>query len=122
MLPGMNPRKMQQMMRKMGVAQVEIPATEVIIRTPEYELVISDPQVSRVKMMGQETFQISGQVNQRSLSTEVEISSDDIQTVIDQANVSESVARAALKKTKGDIAQAIMDLQDEDSEDSEDSD
>ena len=39
MLPGMNPRKMQQMMKKMGIAQQEVDATEVIIKTAEKEIV-----------------------------------------------------------------------------------
>ncbi len=41
MIPGMNPRKMQQAMKKMGIQQVEIPATEVIIKTPEKEIIIT---------------------------------------------------------------------------------
>ena len=77
MLPGMNPRKMQQMMKKMGIQQVEIPATEVIIKGEEKEIVITDPQVSKVNMMGQETFQITGQVEEKELSTEPEISEED---------------------------------------------
>jgi NACalpha-BTF3-like transcription factor len=37
MIPGMNQRKMQQMMKKMGMQQVNIPAELVIIRTAEKE-------------------------------------------------------------------------------------
>ena len=40
MLPGMNPRKMQQMMKQMGIKQVEIEATEVIIKTEEKNIPI----------------------------------------------------------------------------------
>ena len=43
MMPGMNPRKMQAMMRKMGIAQQEIDATEVIIKCPDKEIVITEP-------------------------------------------------------------------------------
>ena len=58
----MNPRKMQQMMKKMGVAQQDIEATRVIIETPEKNLIIDEPQVAKVNMMGQETLQVSGQI------------------------------------------------------------
>ncbi|MBW2966199.1 nascent polypeptide-associated complex protein [Candidatus Woesearchaeota archaeon] len=111
MFPGMNPRKMQQMMKRMGIQQVEVPATEVIIKTEDKEIVITEPSVSKVNMMGQETFQISGQVNEREISTEPEIKEDDIKTVMEQAKVDEEKAKEALKKAKGDLAKAIMDLQ-----------
>ncbi len=48
----MNPRQMQQMMRKMGIQQQEIDATEVIIKTADKEIVITEPNVSKVNMMG----------------------------------------------------------------------
>ncbi len=111
MFPGMNPRKMQQMMKKMGIQQVEIPATEVIIKTEDKEIVITEPSVSKVNMMGKETFQITGQINEREKITEAEISEDDVKTVMEQANVDEERAREALKSADGDLAKAIMDLQ-----------
>ena len=58
----MNPRKMQQMMKQLGIQQVEIPATEVIIKTKDKTITITNPSVSKVNMMGQENFQISGEV------------------------------------------------------------
>ena len=112
MFPGMNPRKMQQMMKRMGIQQAEIPATEVIIKTEDKEIIITEPSVSKVNMVGQETFQISGQVNERERATaEIEINEDDVKTVMEQANVDEEKAREALENSKGDLAKAIMDLQ-----------
>lgn len=110
MIPGMNPRKMQQAMKRMGIQQVEIPATEVIIKTPDKEIVITEPQVSKVNMMGQETFQVVGNIEEREISTEPEINEDDIKTVMEQANVDENKAKEALEQTKGDIAEAILKL------------
>jgi nascent polypeptide-associated complex subunit alpha len=111
MMPGMNPRKMQQMMKKMGIAQVEIDATEVIIKCPDKEIIIQNPQVSKVNAMGQETFQIVGAPIERALSTEPDINKDDIKTVMEQANVDEGKAKEALEKSKGDLAEAIINLQ-----------
>jgi nascent polypeptide-associated complex subunit alpha len=111
MMPGMNPRKMAQMMKRMGIQQTEIDAIEVIIRTPDKELVIPNPQVSKVNMMGQETLQITGDIQEREIETAPSISEEDIKTVMEQANVSEEEAKAAIEENKGDLAAAIMSLQ-----------
>ena len=110
MFPGMNPRKMQQMMKKMGIQQVDIPATEVIIKSEGKEIVITNPSVAKVNMMGQETFQISGEVNEREESSEPEISEDDVKTVVDQTGAPEEKAKQALEESGGDIAAAILAL------------
>lgn len=102
---------MQQMMKRMGINQSEIDASEVIIRTAEKEIIITNPQVAKVNMMGQETFQISGNIHERELSTEPEITEEDIKTVAEQADVSEEKAKEALEESKGDIAEAILKLQ-----------
>ncbi|MBW3014992.1 nascent polypeptide-associated complex protein [Candidatus Woesearchaeota archaeon] len=111
MLPGMNPKKMQQMMQKMGIKQIDIPATEVIIKTGDKELVITEPKVSKVNMMGQETFQVVGNVHERESVSELVVSDDDIQTVADQAGVSIDKAKEAIIAANGDLAEAILNLQ-----------
>jgi len=110
MLPGMNPRKMQQMMKQLGIQQVDVPATEVIIRTADKEIIITNPSVARVNMMGQENFQISGDIEEHELSTTPDISADDVKTVMEQANVDEETAKKAIEEAEGDLAQAIMNL------------
>lgn len=109
----MNQRKMQQMMKKMGMQQVSIPAELVIIRTADKEYIFESPDVSKVNVMGQETFQVVGTPVIRALEEDLQIPQEDIQTVIDQAGVSKEEAEEALKGTKGDLAQAIMDLKKE---------
>lgn len=108
MFPGMNPRAMEQAMKKLGVKQQDIPASEVIIKSEGKDIVISDPKVVRVNMMGQESFQVTGNVEERSAS--VEISEDDVKTVSEQAGVSENEARDAISKANGDLAAAILAL------------
>ena len=110
MIPGMNQRKMAQMMKRMGIQQTEIDANEVIIRCDDKEIVISNPQVSKVNMMGQETFQVVGQPEERERSSSPEISEDDVKTVMEQAGVSEEEARKAIEDNDFDLAQAIMSL------------
>ncbi len=118
MFPGLNPRKMQQMMKQLGIQQVDIPATEVIIRGEEKDLVIRNPSVAKVNMMGQETFQITGEVEERAREeergaakeeiSEEDISEDDIKTVMEQAGVDRKTAERALAETQGDLAEAIV--------------
>lgn len=110
MLPGLNPRKMQQMMKQLGIQQVDIPATEVVIKTAEKEIIITSPSVAKVNMMGQETFQISGDVHERKKITAPDISPEDIRTVMEKAGVDETAARKALEEHQGDLAEAILSL------------
>jgi len=113
MMPGMNPRKMQQMMKKMGIAQEELEATEVIIKCADKDIIITEPSVGKIKAMGSEQFTISGNIHEREKSTEAEVTEEDIKTVAEQANVDEEKAKSALEEAEGDIAKAIMDLQEQ---------
>ena len=101
-----NPKQMEKMMKQMGIQTVEIPATEVIIKTHEKELIISNPQVSKVTMGGQETFQIVGEVSEKS---QEKFSNEDIKMIVEQTGCSEEEAADALEET-GDIAEAILKL------------
>lgn len=101
-----DPKKMEHAMRQMGMNVTNIDAEEVIIKTADKEIVISNPQVSKIKMMGQETFQIIGEISERPRE---DVSEEDIEMVADQAGVSREEARDMLKET-GDIAEAIMKL------------
>jgi len=110
MMPGMNSRQAQQMMKKMGIQQIEIDAVEVIIKTADKEYVFTNPQVSKMNMMGQEMYQVVGHPEQRALDETPDIDDDDVQTVMDQTGVSEEDARKAIENSKGDLADAIMKL------------
>jgi nascent polypeptide-associated complex subunit alpha len=102
----MDPKQMERMMKQMGMNVTNIDAEEVIILTENKEIIISNPQVSKIKVMGQETFQITGEVSERERE---DIGEDDVEMVADRAGVSKEEARAMLKET-GDIAEAIMKL------------
>ena len=110
MIPGMNPRQMKQAMKRMGMTQTDIPATEVIIRCADKEIVLPDPQVAKVNMMGQETYQITGDAIERALDTTPDIDNEDIQTVMDQTGADEETVKQKLAETNGDLAEAIMQL------------
>ncbi len=122
---GMNPRKMKQMMKQMGIDVTEIDAEEVVIRTGDEELVFDGPQVTRMDAQGQETYQIVGEPETResggaagavesaesSESEESGIREDDVEIVAQRAGVSTDEAREALEATDGDLAAAITRLE-----------
>ena len=109
MIPGMDPRAMKAAMKKMGMKQEDILATEVIIKTAEKEIVITQPSVAKVEMMGQITYQITGEEQERI--AESPISKEDVETVMQQAKVSYENAENTLKENEGDIAGSILALQ-----------
>lgn len=91
----------------MGIKQEEIRAKEVIIKGEDTDLIIRDPQVMKINMMGQEILQVSGSIEELN-----SIKEEDIATVAEQAKVSKEKARKALEKSKGDLAEAILSLKD----------
>lgn len=93
-------------MKRMGIKQEEIDALEVIIKCKDKDLIIRNPQVSRINMMGQQSLQITGDIEEAAPFTD-----EDVKMVAKQAGVSEEKARAVLTKTKGDLAEAIVSLQ-----------
>jgi len=108
MMP-LNPKQMRKMMKQMGINMEEIDAEEVIIRTHDEELIFKNPSISKIVAKGVETFQIIG--NYEVVQREVEVSEDDVKLVMEQAGVSEDVARKALKEARGDLAEALLKLQ-----------
>ena len=104
-----NPKKMQEAMKQMGIAQEEIYATKVIIEKENSQIVIENPSITKIKIQGQESFQISGDVKEDPLIQELQISEQDIKTVMEKTNCSEEQARKTLEKTK-DLAETILEL------------
>ncbi len=105
-----NPRDLQKAMQRMGVQQKEVEALEVIIRCEDKDIIIQNPNVAKVSMMGQESWQITGKTIEKSRSSEPEIKEEDIKTVMDQTGKSKEDALKAIKAAKGDLAEAIMSL------------
>jgi nascent polypeptide-associated complex subunit alpha len=103
---GINPKQMQAMMKQMGINQTEIPSSKVIIEKEDGgKIIIDNPSVLKVKMQGQETFQISGDISENK----EKFSEEDVKTVMEKANCNREKALNALEKT-GDLAEAILEL------------
>lgn len=104
-----DPKKMQAVMKQMGISQEEIPSSKVTIEKQEGGkiIIINNPSVTKITAQGQESFQISGDISEEE---DAEASSEkDIKTLIEQTGCSEKEARKALEKT-GDLVEAIMIL------------
>lgn len=110
MLPNIDPRAMSMAMKKLGIKQTDIPAKEVIIKTEDEDIIIKEPSVSKIDMMGKISFQITGDTSIQSKSLQSEVTKEDINTVIQHTNCSEEQAINALKATNGDMAEAILKL------------
>ncbi len=108
MFPGLDPKKMQQMLKKMGMKMDNIPANKVVIETDSGDITIQDPQVIKTSMKGQVVFQVSGNVKEQKFSDE------DVKLVMEQSGTKdEEKIKQALKETNGDIVEAIMKLKKE---------
>src|SRR4030042_4870935 len=106
MIPGLNPKKMQAVMKQMGLSQEEIDSARVIIEKEDgNRIVINNPSVIKMKIQGQESFQITGDVSEEAGN----LSEEDIKTKTEKTGCSEEEAREALEKT-GDLAEAILEL------------
>ena len=96
-------------MKQMGIAQEEINAKKVIIEKENSQIIIENPSITKIKIQGQESFQISGDVKEEPLIQELQISEQDIKTIMEKTNCSEEQARKTLEKTK-DLAETILEL------------
>jgi len=123
----MNPRKMQKMMEQMGIDMSDIDAEEVIIRTPDEELVFTDAEVQLMEAQGQKTYQVVGDPESRergesagaaSAGSEADesagdsaVDEDDVEIVAMRTGVDEDTAREALEANDGDLADAVDELE-----------
>lgn len=132
----MNPRKMKQMMKQMGIDVEELDAERVVIETADGDdLVFDDAQVTKMDAQGQETYQIVGSpdsvadagaggspsaveggdasvdATERDAGVTDAIPEEDVALVAERAGVPKSTAREALEDADGDLAAAIADLE-----------
>ena len=110
MFPGMNSSQMAGMMKKMGISQAELPVKKVIFELEDSKLVIEDPSVIRIKMQGQESYQVTGEATEETLEEEIGFSEEDIQMVMAQSGCDEEKAKEILEECEGDLAEAIIRL------------
>jgi nascent polypeptide-associated complex subunit alpha len=127
MMPGgpRNDRQMQMMMRRLGMKTEPVDGVEeVIVRTKDKEHHFLRPEVTILTVQGVRTYQIVGEptIRPRSSTPGAATGSapataapkgppeEDIQLVMDQAQVSREEALEALDASDGAPAEAILQL------------
>ncbi|MCE4626297.1 MAG: nascent polypeptide-associated complex protein [Desulfurococcales archaeon] len=114
----MSPRDLQKAMKRLGIKLEEVNAVKVTIELDTGEqLLVEDPQVMIMKAKGQPPMlYITGEIKKVEKKEEEEkplFTEEDVALVAEQAGVSLEEARKALEETGGDIAEAILKLQQE---------
>lgn len=125
MMPKMDPKQMAKLMQQMGVRTEEIDAERVIIEKTAASgggrLLIENPSVTLIDAKGQKSLQISGEIREEVASAaersnekeagKTEKEEGDVDVVARQAGVSKAEAQEALTESGGDIAEAILALE-----------
>ncbi len=106
MMPNINPREMEKMMKKLGMKQENIDAEEVTISCKHKKIIVKNPQITKINMMGQESLQITGDIEEQEMEG---FTDEDIHIVMEQTGCTREKAKEALEKEK-DIAAAILYL------------
>ena len=110
-LGGLNPKKMEAVMKQMGISQEDVQTNKVTIeKTDGSKIVIEPAQVTKINMQGQESFQITGDAKEEESETE-KFSEEDIGLVMEKTGKSKEKVKKTLEKTQ-DIAEAIVELSD----------
>jgi len=110
-----DPRQLQAAMRKLGISTENIDAIEVVIRCRDRTLRITSPEVIKMKVQGQEVYQIAGRSEVTSGESAAgdegpSFSEEDVKIVISQTGASREDAIRALKECDGAPAEAIVHL------------
>jgi len=104
-------RDMRRMLDRMGLDMKDMSSVEeVIIRTDTKEIFLKKPQVVEMKGKDSTIYQIVANEIEECNRDVPSFKEEDIILVSQQANVSKEKAIIALTETKGDIAQAILNL------------
>lgn len=107
---GLDPRKINSMMKQMGISNKELPAKKVTIELEDgTNLVINEPGVTEITMQGQKSYQVTGEVSEEK---KLIIPDEDIEMVANEGKISKEKAKELLEKTNGDIAEAISFIND----------
>jgi nascent polypeptide-associated complex subunit alpha len=106
----MDNRNARRMMDRMGINMKEIPnVQEVVIRTADRELHITNASVSEVEAQGNKVFQVAGDVEEVEVEKKT-FNDEDVLLVQQQTGSSREKALAALEESDGEVARAILKL------------
>jgi nascent polypeptide-associated complex subunit alpha len=106
----MDNRNARRMMDRLGINMKEIPGVEeVVIKTPDRELHVTNASVSEINAQGNRMFQVTGDVEEVVVEKK-KFSEEDILLVQQQTGASRERVTAALEESDGEVARAILKL------------
>ena len=89
-------------MKKLNMNIEPVPAERVIIKQAGGNIVITNPEVMKTKLMGKEVYQITGNVSS--------VNEEDIKLVMQKTGKSRETVAGKLEELNNDLARAIMEL------------
>lgn len=105
MIGAPDPKKMQQMMKKLNMNVRQLDAEKVTIKTKNKEVIIEKPEVMIVDMMGKEVYQITGDVYER-----IPMQESDIELVMEKTGKDRRTVVNKLEELNNDLVKAIREL------------
>ena len=106
----MDNRNARRMIDRLGINMKEIPdVQEVVIKTSDKEMHITNASVSEIVAQGNRMFQVAGDVEEVEVEKKT-FSEEDVLLVQQQTGVSKEKALAALEESDGEVARAILKL------------
>ncbi|NPA85370.1 MAG: hypothetical protein GXO07_05140 [Crenarchaeota archaeon] len=120
MLPfGLSGKALEKLLKKTGLKVYQLEGVErVIIEGSEERIILIEPTVLELEVPGQpKAYQIIApkdvikEKKEAEKKEELELTEEDVKMVAEETGCSEEKAREALKSTGGDIAEAILKLQ-----------
>lgn len=100
-----DPKKVQEMMKKLNMKVREVEADKVIIQGKDREIIIDKPQIMIADMMGKEVYQITGDVYERA-----PVNEEDVKLVMNKTGKDRETVVKKLEELNNDLAKAIMEL------------
>ena len=102
---GNDPKKIQQMMKKLNLNVRQIEADTVIIKAKDKEIIINKPEIMIADMMGKEVYQITGEVYEKT-----PVDESDISLVMGKTGKDRNTVVRKLEELDNDLAKTIREL------------
>ncbi|MDE1858921.1 MAG: nascent polypeptide-associated complex protein [Candidatus Micrarchaeota archaeon] len=111
-MPNIDPRQLKRIMDSMGIKSTELDASRVVIEGADMDIIVENPQVTKIDAKGSVSFQIQGDIKEVD-KVKVQIDDDDIKLFMEKSGIDDpEKARIALEQANGDIAAALINLKD----------
>lgn len=109
-LGNMDPAKMDKMLKKLNIDMKNIKCSEVVIKTEGHDIVITEPDVSVIRMQGRDVFQVTGNIIEKPTTVNEKINKEDVRMIMEQTGRDRETVEKTLERLNNDLARAIIEL------------